>query len=71
MNRPIVFADVLEAAEQLDADAQAELVEVLTRRRAERGRERVLASVEEARREFSKGACRPTTAAELVREATS
>lgn len=71
MNRPVLFADVLEAAEQLDAEAQAELVEVLTRRQAERGRERVAASVDQARREFADGACRPTTAADLIREATS
>lgn len=69
MNRPVIFADVLEAAEQLDADAQAELVEVLTRRRAERGRERIAETVEESRREFVEGACRPMTAADLIREA--
>jgi hypothetical protein len=31
MSRPIVFADVLDAAEQLDTDAQGELVAVLSR----------------------------------------
>jgi hypothetical protein len=71
MNRPAAFADVLEAAEQLDEAAQAELVEVLTRRRAERGRERIAASAEEARREFAAGGCRPATVDELIREATS
>jgi hypothetical protein len=71
MSRPVVFADVLDAVEQLDTDAQAELVAVLTRRLAERGRDRVAASVAEARREFAAGQCTPMTAAELVREATS
>ena len=65
------FADVLDAAEQLDDDAQAELVPVLSRRLAERGRERVAATVAEARREFAAGQCQPMTAAELVREAQS
>ncbi len=37
MSQPIVFADVLDAAEQLDVDAQAELVAILSRRLAERG----------------------------------
>ncbi len=37
MNQSIIFADVLDAAEQLDADAQAELVSILSRRLAERG----------------------------------
>jgi ribose 1,5-bisphosphokinase PhnN len=65
----IGFADALDAAEQLDADAQAELVAVLSRRLAERGRERVAAVVAQARREFAAGECQPMTAAELVREA--
>jgi hypothetical protein len=69
MSQPMAFEDVLDAAEQLDADAQAELVAVLSRRLAERGRERVIAAVAQARREFTAGECRPMTAAELVQEA--
>ena len=71
MNRKVAFADALDAAEQLDADAQAELVAVLSRRLAERGRERVADAVAQARREFAAGQCQPMTAAELVREAQS
>jgi hypothetical protein len=71
MNQQIGFADVLDAAEQLDVDAQAELVAVLSRRLAERGRERVASSVAEARREFAAGQCLPMTAQEIVREAVS
>jgi hypothetical protein len=71
MSQPNAFADVLEAAEQLDADAQAELVAVLSRRLAERGRERVAATVAQARREFAAGQCQAMTAEELVREAQS
>ena len=69
MSQPIVFSDVLDAAEQLDADAQAELVAILSRRLAERGRERVVSAVEQARREFADGQCQAMTAAELMREA--
>ncbi|HJT31145.1 MAG TPA: hypothetical protein VJ783_03685 [Pirellulales bacterium] len=65
------FGDALEVAEQLDEDAQAELVAVLSRRLAERGRERVAATVAQARHEYSAGLCSPATAAELVREAQS
>ena len=71
MSQQNTFADVLDAAEQLDADAQAELVAVLSRRLAERGRERVAATVAQARRELAAGQCQPMTAAELVREAQS
>jgi hypothetical protein len=71
MSQPSVFSDVLDAAEELDADAQAELVAVLSRRLAERGRERVAETVAQARREFAAGQCREMTAAELTREALS
>ncbi|MBW3543879.1 MAG: hypothetical protein KY476_26830 [Planctomycetes bacterium] len=69
MNSPAAFSEVLDAAEQLDPDAQAELLAVLSRRLAERGRERVAVVVEEARREFATGQCQPMTAGEIVREA--
>ena len=65
------FADALDAAEQLDPDAQMELVAVLSRRLAERGRERIAATVEQARRELASGQSKPMTAAEIVREALS
>lgn len=71
MSNQNAFANVLEAAEQLDADTQAELVAVLSRRLSERGRKRVAATVAHARREFAAGQCQPMTAADLVREAQS
>ncbi len=71
MPQSIAFDEVLDAAEQLDADAQAELVAVLSRRLAERGRQRVVATVAEARREFAAGQCQPMTAKEVVAEALS
>ncbi|MEX0866866.1 MAG: hypothetical protein WD030_05870 [Pirellulales bacterium] len=71
MSTQNTFADVLDAAEQLDVDAQAELVAVLSRRLAERGRERVAATAAQARREFATGQCQTMTAAELLREAQS
>lgn len=69
MSQKFVFSDVLDAAEQLDVDSQAELLSVLSRRLAERGRERVVDGVAQARREFAAGLCQSMTAAELVREA--
>ena len=38
MNQPVAFAEVLDAAESLKPEDQAELVAVLNRRLAERGR---------------------------------
>lgn len=69
MSQKIEFGDALDAAEQLDPNDQAELVAVLTRRLAERGREHVADVVAQARREFAAGQCQPMTAAELVGEA--
>jgi hypothetical protein len=69
MTQPVVFSDILDAAEQLDADAQIELVAVLSRRLAERGRERVAATAAQARGEFAAGQCQAMTAAELMRQA--
>lgn len=69
MNQPIALDDVLDAAERLDAESQAELVAILSRRLAERGRRRVVEAVEQARREYAAGQCPPMTAAEIVREA--
>ncbi len=69
MSQLSVFSDVLEAAEHLDAEAQSELVAILTRRLAERGRERVTATVAEARREFAAGQSEVVNATDLIREA--
>jgi hypothetical protein len=71
MSNEPAFGEVLDAAEQLDPDAQAELIDVLSRRLAERGRERVAATVAQARQEYATGQCLPMTAAEIVREAQS
>ncbi len=66
MAQTTTFADVLEAAEQLDSVAQAELVAIISRRLADSGRERIAASVKEARAEFAAGGCKPTTPADLL-----
>jgi hypothetical protein len=71
MSQQIGFNEALDAIEQLDMEAQAELLAVLSRRLAERGRERIAATVAQARREFAAGQCQPTTAEDLVREALS
>ncbi len=71
MSQQDAFAEVLDAAEQLDPDAQAELVAVLSRRLAERGRERVATTVAQARREFAAGQCQPMSPAEIVSKGQS
>ena len=65
------LSDVLDAAERLDFNSQSELVAVLSRRLKQKGRERLIASVAEARREFSEGKGKVMTASEIIREAMS
>ena len=67
----ILFAEALEAVEKLDDDGQLELAELIRRRVAERGRERVVASVAEARREFAAGLAVPMSTADILAEALS
>jgi hypothetical protein len=68
--RPLL-SEALEVVERLDADSQDELIAILQRRLAERGRRRIIADVKQARREFAAGQYDSKTAPEIVREAMS
>lgn len=70
MGKVVTLDNVLDAAELLDDESYAELARIVSSRVAERGRERVVATVEEGLREFAAGHCKPATPAEIVREAT-
>ena len=71
MERAQPFAEVLEAVDQLSSDEQAALVAIVQRRMAERGRKLLASDVHEARREFTEGRCRPSSADELINEILS
>lgn len=71
MDRSLPFAEVLEAVEQLSTEDQETLVEIVRRRVAERGRKRLAAEIQDAQSEFAQGACRPTTAGDLMGEILS
>jgi hypothetical protein len=71
MERSQPFAEVLEAVDQLTSDEQETLVAIVQRRMAERGRKLLAADVQEARREFTAGLCRPASADELMNEILS
>jgi len=68
MTPPIRFDELLEAVERLPDEAQAEPVDVIRRRLAQRGRERVAKDVHQAREEFAEGKCSPTTPDDVIRE---
>ena len=71
MERRQSFAEVLEAVDQLSSDEQETLVAIVQRRIAERGRHRLAAEVQEARREFAQGLCQPSRADKLMNEILS
>ncbi|MBA3312752.1 MAG: hypothetical protein M3552_13055 [Planctomycetota bacterium] len=71
MNQAPQFNEALEAVEQLPAQAQAELIEIVRRRLAEQGRERLHEEVRQARDEFAAGGCSPASPDELLGEILS
>lgn len=71
MEHAMAFGDILEAADRLSEEEQETLVDVLRRRIAERGRKRLLADVEESRKEFAAGLCRTATPDQIIKEALS
>jgi hypothetical protein len=65
------FDEVLDAIEHLPAEQQADLVEVVRRRLAERGRQQIVADAREARAEFAAGKTHATAIDDLMREIES
>jgi len=68
MTTTMRFGDVLDAVDNLELEEQQELVAVVRRRIAERGRERIVAALEEARREFASGNLKPQSVEEIMQE---
>ena len=59
------FGEVLEAVGTLSPDEQLTLVDIGARRLAEEGRKRIVADVQQARKDFAEGRCEPTTVERL------
>ena len=68
MTQALPFGDVLEAADQLSLEDQQELITILNQRLIQAARQRLVAEVEEANREFASGLCPPCTPDDLMRE---
>jgi hypothetical protein len=65
------FGEVLEAADKLSVEEQEELLDILSRRLADRRRDLPARDVRSARNEFKKGRCRPSTPDDLMSEILS
>ena len=71
MHREATFDEVLEAIEHLRVDQQVDLVDVVRRRLAERGRQQIAADAREARAEHAAGKTTPTSVDDIMREIAS
>jgi hypothetical protein len=69
MAQPLPFWEVLEAADQLSADEQERLLEILRHRLAAQARNAIALNIQEAREEFAQGGCRAATVDEIMKEA--
>jgi hypothetical protein len=66
--RPSRFHVVVEAADRLTLEEQETLVTVLNRRLADRRRGELARDIREAQREFARGALRPASPEEIMKE---
>lgn len=71
MHDVATFDQVLDAIEHLPDEQQAELVDVVRRRLAERGRQQIASDTREARAELKAGKVRATSVDDLMREIES
>ncbi|MCC7350985.1 MAG: hypothetical protein IT446_10475 [Phycisphaerales bacterium] len=65
------FDEILETIERWPADAQAELLNVIRQRLAERGRQRIIEEVLQGRGEFESGSAAQAGVDDLLREIES
>jgi hypothetical protein len=68
MQTATTFGEVLDAIEHLPIEQQADLIELMRRRLAERGRAQVVSDTEDARREHAAGGTRTASVDEIMRE---
>lgn len=71
MIRKLAFDEVVEAIDGLSEDDQLQLMQLIQCRLAERGRQRVIAEVAEARKEFAAGKAKRLDLGELARDLQS
>ena len=62
------YGQVVDSIEALPDEQQESLLDLMQRRLVERRRQALARSVQEARKEFKSGKCRPATPAEIMRK---
>jgi polyphosphate kinase len=68
---PPSFHVVVEAADRLTEEEQETLIELLSRRLADRRRAQLVTDIQGAQREFGSGGLRPTSPDEIMKEILS
>ncbi len=68
MSQLMPFGDVLEAIDQLSLEDQESLVDIVSRRIADRSRKQLAVDVKDARQEFAAGLCQPMTPEDIMSE---
>ena len=68
---PKSFGEILEAADKLSLQEQEALIDVLSRRAADRRRDQLARDVRKARKEFKEGKTRPATPDDILSEVLS
>ena len=71
MSSPPLFHEVVDAADALSEEEQEALIELLRRRLAERGRQRIIDDVRQGQEDFKAGKCRSMTVEEFMKEIES
>lgn len=68
MHRETTFDELLEAIEHLPVEEQIDLVDLVRRRLAERGRRQIIEDAREARAEHAAGKLKPSSVDDLMGE---
>lgn len=71
VNMQTTFADVLDTIEEFSIDEKETLVDILQRRLQEAKRQRVIESVEEAKREYERDEAKTASVDEIMKEIMS
>ncbi len=68
MEQPSHFGEILEAVDKLSLDEQQVLLDIVSHRLAESVRKKIALEIQEARKEFAEGLCRPSTTQQIMDE---
>ena len=71
MDKSIPFGEVLEAVDSLSLDEQQVLLDIISHRMVELSRKRMALEIQESRKEFVEGLCRPATTQQVMDEIES